>query len=529
MKRRTFLAGSTAALALPAASRAEKVSVLKFVPWGDLGQIDPIWTPYAQTRSHAFMVYDTLYGQTGAAQNFVAKPQMVAGHVVEDDGRTWKLTLRDGLTFHDGTKVLARDCVASIRRWGARDSFGQTLMQRTNDLSAPDDRTIVFRLSKPFPLLPDALGKYAANVCAVMPERLAKTDPFTSIKEVVGSGPFRFKTDERVPGSLYVYTRFEDYKPREDGKPDFLSGPKIAYFDRVEWHINPDQGTVTSALRAGEIDWQEEVQNDLLPMLRRDQSITLRRMYSLGWLFTLRPNHLFPPFNNPAIRRALFGGINQTDCMTAAMGVDPAGWAAPVGFFPIGSPMASDVGMAALTGPRDLAKVRDALAAGGYHGETVVAIVAGEGKTIKPITDVIVDMLRKVGMPVDYQVMDFATFVQRRNSKKPPAEGGWNILAGGFAAIDCLTPASHLALRGNGARAMYGWPTCPAIETLRDRWFDAPDLSVQRKICAEIQAQAFIDVPYLPLGQLYPSTAYRADLTGVQDGMPIFWNVRRQG
>ena len=127
---RTFLAASTAALALPAVSRAEKGSVLKFVPWGDLGQVDPIWTPYAETRSHAFLVYDTLYGQTGAAQNFIAKPQMVAGHVVEDDGRTWKLTLRDGLTFHDGTKVLARDCVASIRRWGARDSFGQALMQR---------------------------------------------------------------------------------------------------------------------------------------------------------------------------------------------------------------------------------------------------------------------------------------------------------------------------------------------------------------------------------------------------------------
>jgi len=529
MKRRSFLATSAAALALPSVARAEKSRVLKFVPWGDLGQVDPIWTPYLETRSHAFLVYDTLYRQAGAAQNFAARPQMVAGHIVEDDGRTWKLSLRDGLKFHDGTKVLARDCVASIKRWGARDSFGQTLMQRTDEVSAPDDRTIVFRLSRPFPLLPDALGKYAPNMCAIMPERLAKTDPFTAITEVVGSGPFRFKADERVPGALYVYERFEAYKPREEGMPDFISGPKIAYFDRVEWHINPDQGTVTSSLRAGEIDWQEAPVNDLVPMLRRDASVTLQRLYALGWYWMLRPNHLFPPFDNPTIRRALFGAINQAEFLTAAMGTDPAGWAVPAGFFPISSPMASEAGMAALTGPRDLARARKDMATAGYGGAKIVAIVAGEGETLKPITDVAVDMLQKLGMTVDYQVMDFPAWVQRRNNRKPPDQGGWNILATAAPAVDCLTPANHFALRGNGERAAYGWPTSPKIEALRDRWFDAPDLAAQQPICADIQAQAFIDVPYYPLGQAYPQTAFRSDLTGVMDGQPIFWNVRRQG
>ena len=243
MKRREFLAASAAALALPSLARGEKSSVLKFVPYGDLGTVDPIWTTYYVTRSHGFMVFETLYGQAGAAQNFAAKPQMVAGHRIDDDGRTWKLTLRDGLTFHDGTKVLARDCVASIRRWGARDTLGQTLMQRTDDIIAPDDQTIVFRLNKPFGLLPDALGKMSGNMCAIMPERLAATDPFKAITEVIGSGPFRFKPDERVQGSLFVYERFNDYRPRQDGEPDFTSGPKVAHFDRVEWHIIPDQAT----------------------------------------------------------------------------------------------------------------------------------------------------------------------------------------------------------------------------------------------------------------------------------------------
>ncbi len=531
VSRRTALklGAGAAALALPSVARGEKSSVLKFVPYGDLAIVDPVWSPNTLTRCHSFMVFDTLYGQAGSEQGFAAKPQMIAGHTIDDDGKTWKLTLRDGLMFHDGTKVLARDCVASIRRWGVRDSFGQTLMQRTEELSAPDDRTIVFRLNKPFALLPDALGKFSANVCAIMPERLASTDPFKQIAEVVGSGPFRFKADERVQGSLFVYERFDGYRPRPDGEPDFLAGPKIAHFDRVEWHILPDQGTGTAALRTGEVDWQEFPVNDLLPVLRRDEKITVARNGSLGLSWTLRPNHLFPPFDNPAIRRVLIGAIDQTECLIAAMGTDPAGWAVPAGFFPIGSPMASDVGMAALTGPRDLGKVRKNLEAAGYRGERVVAIVAGEGWALKAICDVCVEMLQKVGITVDYQVTDYSAYYPRRGSKKPPAQGGWNILVSAAPGLDWLTPATHFLQRGNGDQALYGWPTSPKMEALRDQWFDAPDLATQKRICAEIQTQAFIDIPYVPLGTTYPSTAYRSDLTGVQDGQALFWNVRRQG
>jgi peptide/nickel transport system substrate-binding protein len=527
MKRRRFIAAAAAGLAMPSLARGEKSSVLKFVPFGDLSILDPIWTMYSVTRVHGFMVFDTLYGQTGPAQGFASKPQMVAGHTIEDDGRTWKLSLRDGLMFHDGTKVLARDCVASIRRWGARDAFGQTLMQRTADLSAPGDKTIVFRLRKPFPLLPDALGKYAYNVCAIMPERLAATDPFKQVTEVVGSGPFRFKADERVHGSLYVYERFPDYKPREDGEPDFLSGPKIVHFDRVEWHILPDQATGTAALQTGEMDWMEYPVPDLAPVLRRNPGITVQRAGSLGSPWGLRPNHLFPPFDNPAIRRALLGAIDQTTYVTAAVGADPAGWQVPTGFFPVASPMASDVGMTALTGPRDLGKVRKDLEAAGYRGEAIVAIVPGEGLAQKGMTDVAVDMLRSVGTTVDYKVMDYSAFMQRVASKNTPDQGGWNIRVTAASGLDWLTPATHWALRGNGEKGPSGWPTSAKLEALRDQWFDAPDLPSQKRICAEIQAQAFIDVPYLPLGTTFPLTAYRSDLAGVMDGQRVFWNVHR--
>jgi peptide/nickel transport system substrate-binding protein len=96
-------------------------------------------------------------------------------------------------------------------------------------------------------------------------------------------------------------------------------------------------------------------------------------------------------------------------------------------------------------------------------------------------------------------------------------------------ATDALSPANHAALRGNADHAYVGWPDCPDIEALRDAWLDAPDTYTQRTIAAAIQARAFVDVPYFPLGTFYPSTAFRSDLTGILDGQAIFWNVRRTG
>ena len=526
MKRRTFLAASAATLALPSVARAQGKRLLKFIPQSDLAILDPIWTTAYVTRNHGYMVFDTLYGQSGKQNGFKITPQMLAGHLVENDSKTWKLTLRDGVMFHDGQKVLARDCVASIKRWSARDAFGQALMQRTDELSAADDKTIVFRLKQPFALLPDALGHGAANMCAIMPERLAAIDPFKQVTEVVGSGPFRFKADERVQGSLFVYERFDGYRPREGGEPDFTAGPKVANFDRIEWHVTPDPSTAAAALQAGEMDWWENPTADLLPLLRKN-GIATPVTDPTGTPMLLRPNHLYPPFDNPAVRRALMGAIDQTEFMTAMMGTDTSLWEAPVGFFPPVSPLASDTGMSALTSKRDDAAVRKALEAAGYKGEKIALMIATDYPILKALGDVAADMLKRVGMNVDYQAVDWGTVVQRRASNKPPAEGGWNLFCTGFSGLDFFTPASHLPLRGNGKNAWFGWPDIPKLEELRNAWFDAPDLAAQKHIGLAIQAEAFASVPYYPLGLSHLPTAFRKDISGVLEGFPLFWNVRR--
>ncbi|MCQ9329928.1 ABC transporter substrate-binding protein, partial [Pelistega suis] len=128
--------------------RAASATTLRFVPYADLALLDPIITTNYVTRTHALMVFDTLYSLDAS---YRAQPQMVASQDVSPDGLTWRLTLRDGLRFHDGTPVLARDVVASLKRWSGRDAFGGALFATVDELSAPSDTVVQFRLKRPFP------------------------------------------------------------------------------------------------------------------------------------------------------------------------------------------------------------------------------------------------------------------------------------------------------------------------------------------------------------------------------------------
>jgi ABC-type dipeptide transport system, periplasmic component len=111
--------------------------VLRFVQNGNLTILDPIWTTAYVTRNHGYLIYDTLFASD---ESNAVKPQMVDKYEVSADKTVWTFTLRDGLEWHDGKPVTSEDCIASIKRWGARDAMGQKLMDFVKDFKAVDDK-----------------------------------------------------------------------------------------------------------------------------------------------------------------------------------------------------------------------------------------------------------------------------------------------------------------------------------------------------------------------------------------------------
>ena len=200
-----------------------------------------MFTTATITACHALQVFDTLYGLD---ENYQPQLQMVGSQTLENNDLTWKLTLRGGLKFHDGAAVTAKDIVASIIRFGKRNPLGQTLFGLITELKAINDKTIEITLSKPFPLLMYSLAGASASI---MPERLAKTPDNVPVKEMIGSGPYRFIADKWVSGSQVVYEKFTDYVPRTEGAVSNTAGPKIAHVTEIKWQVINDRATAVAA------------------------------------------------------------------------------------------------------------------------------------------------------------------------------------------------------------------------------------------------------------------------------------------
>jgi peptide/nickel transport system substrate-binding protein len=324
-----------------------------------------------------------------------------------------------------------------------------------------------------------------------------------------------------------VYERNAAYVPRGSGVASGTAGPKVAHFERVEWAILPDPTTSAAALQRGEIDWLLTPNADLIGTLRADKSVVVRVNSPLGSISCMRFNWLQPPFDRAAIRRALFPAIVQSDYMIAMNGEDRTRWRDNVGYFCPTMPMENDAGMAALTGPRSVDAAKRALDAAGYKGERVVLLAPGDVPYAKILADVTADVFKRVGLNLDYQAMDWGSLVQRRAKTDPLDKGGWSVFQTNWGGAEQGNPAVHVFLRGNGREGAPGWPDMPRMEALRNDWLRSTDLDAQKRIAREMQALAFEEVPYIPLGQMITPTAHRADLSGMVEGQVVFWNIRR--
>jgi peptide/nickel transport system substrate-binding protein len=532
MDRRTFLKSAVGAgalatagggLATPAISQRASAQALRLVPHADLANFDPIWTPAYIARNAALLVWDTLYGVDAKLQ---PQRQMVESEEVSSDRLTWTFRLRRGLRFHDGEPVLAKDAVASINRWAAREPMGQMIKAIENELVAIDDRTYRWSLKRPYPKMLQALGKISTPCCFVMPERIAATDPFRQISEYVGSGPMRFARNEWVPGAKAVFEKFDGYVPREE-PASWLAGGKRILLNRIEWIVIPDSATAAAALQNGEVDWWELPIPDLLPMLRKSRNVTVAVADALGQAGLLVMNHLFPPFNDVRARRAILMAISQKDYMQAYVGDDGSMWKSMPGFFTPGTPLYTEEGGEILKGPRRLDAAKRLLAESGYAGQPITCMAAQDLPHHKAFGEVTADLLKRLDIKVDFAAVDWGTVVARRAQKSPPAQGGWHMYHTAYFGTDCVDPTNRF-VRARGDLGLNGWANIPQVETEVAAWYDATTLDEEKAAVRRLNKACLDGVVFAPLGWFVRHFAWRENVSGVvQAPLPLFWGVSK--
>jgi peptide/nickel transport system substrate-binding protein len=529
VNRRDFLKGTAAgsgvlaasAMAGPALSQGAAARTLRFVPQADLANFDPIGSQFV-VRNASLLVWDTLYG---VDQNMQPRRQMVESEEVSSDGLTWIFRLRPSLRFHDGEPVLARDVVASLNRWSQRDALGLMIRALQQELVAVDDRSFRWVLRRPFSKMLLALGKNNAPCAFIMPERIAQTDPARQIAEQIGSGPMRFVRNEWVPGARAIFAKFDGYVPRDE-PASWMAGGKRMLVDRIEWNIIPDSGTAATALQGGEVDWLETPLADLIPVMRRNRNIRVDIADPLGNVAAFRMNHLTKPFNDVKVRRAILMALSQEDYMRAVVGSDDALWKPMPGFFTPGTPLYTEAGGDILKGPRNIDAAKRLIAESSYANEPVTCMVSQDLAPHKAMGEVTADLIRRLGMNLDFVATDWGTVTSRRSSKAPVGQGGWSMFHTWHSGADCGTPAGYAAIRANGNDAWFGWPTSTETEKGIADWFAASTPDQERAAIAHTNTAALEDVVFAPVGMFLAYQAWRSNVSGVSRGpFPVFWGV----
>lgn len=510
LPRRALLASAAAPLAAPALAQGN-ARVLRFVPHTALTSLDQLWSNALISAHHAYMVFDQLFGVDA---NLVAQPQMLSGYEVSPDGLHWTFALRDGLAFHDGEPVLAKDCVASIIRWSLRDLFGMHLASLGMEVRATGDKIFELHSKKPFPHLPYALG---ASACHIMPERIAVPDVSRGIREAIGSGPYKFLANEWDSGAHVAYARNDKYVPRQE-KPDVLAGAKVTHFDRVEWKILPEPNTAANALIKGEVDWLERPHTDHVARLRATRGIVVQKLDPFGWMGMLQFNLRRPPFDNPRLRRAVLMALDQKEYLQAVVGDYPDLVNPGVGWFTAGTPLATLKGVEQFTRAPDIDAARRLVKDSGYDGQKVVHLAAGDIPVNTAMGQMTAELYKRIGLNVVYTSVDWGMLVARIQSPDPASE--WASFCSGWTGLSTANPGGHRPLAGNVPN--------PQMEALRAAWMEAGDLAAQKRIAEEMQMLSAQMPASVPFGQYFLPHAHKAELTGFSPAAIVaFWGVRR--
>ena len=506
-------------LAVPAAEVWAGEKVLRVRPFADLKTIDPVVGADYMSRNHGYMVYDTLFGMD---EKLAIKPQMVEKYTKSRDGLVWEFTLRPGLKFHDGQPVTSADVVASLQRWGEKDSLGRMLMAHTASLVAVDKTKVKLTLKDAWGLVLEALGKPSSFVPFILPERVAKTPATEVIKDPTGSGPFIMKQDEWVPGSKVVYVRNPNYVPRKEPTSG-LAGSRKAEMDRVEFLYMPDAQTALRALQNGEIDIFEEVPPDFAGDIRKNAKLRLVPMDSLGVEAMFRMNLVQPPFSNPKIREAILYMMQQETFLKAFID-DPKFTRTLHSFYIHGSPYYTDAGW-----PKpDIEKAKQLIKESGYDGTPVVILHATDSASTSAFSSVAAQLMREIGLKVDPQAMDWATLVGRRSSQKPVSEGGWSLFITSPTGVDALDPVQHLALPSNCDKAWAGWPCDEEIEKYRAEFSMTTDMTKRKEIATNLQLRALKYLPYVVIGQFWNFRAHSAALKDIPNApVQVYYGIKK--
>lgn len=491
---------TSSALVLPAHAQ----TTLDIAIIGEPQSLDPMLSTQDVVSIVTQHFIETLY--TFDSEWSVAPLLAVDLPEISDDGKTYRIALRPGITFHDGSSMDSGDVVASLVRWTERATRGRGVAARIDAIEAVDDLTVEIRLNEPYsPLL--SLLAFSNSAAAVYPSELLVAE---DLPELIGTGPYRVV--QHVPDQYLQLARFDDYTPRDEA-PDGHSGARLALADELRFVPVPDANTRLEGLLSGQFDYADGLAAEAYARIEASDTAEPVLLRPFGWpVFAV--NHKAGLMTDLNMRRAVQAGLPHDDMLFAAFGDD--------NFFVVDAPMypegwawRNDAGTE-LYNQNDPAKVAEYLAAANHDGTPLRILTSRQYEFHFKMAEVTKVMLEAAGLPVELNVVDWATLGQQRDDPE-----AWDIYITHSpflpepALTDMYAPTSRL-----------GWSE-PEKDAIHAAFTTETDQATRQELFAQLQQKLFEDVGFIKIGGFNALQGQRQGLEGVVPSpWPFFWNAQ---
>lgn len=423
---------------------------------------------------------------------------------ISDDGLSYVVGIREGVTFHDGSSLEAADVVASLNRWLEVATRGRGVADKVAAIEATDDHEVTITLSEPYsPLL--SLLAFSNSAAVVYPEEILAE----SIDEVVGTGPYRIV--EHVPDQYLQLARFEDYAHRQTTSTG-SAGPREQIPDEIRFIPVPDPNTRVEGLLSGQFDYADGLPAESYARIEESDVADPLLLEPFGWpVFAI--NHKAGLLTHRGIRRALQAALPIDDMLFAAFGDDT--------FFQVDGPMypdgwtwRADAG-AELYNQNDPDAAAQMLEEAGYEGEPLRILTSRQYEFHFKMAEVAKLALEQAGFAVEMDVVDWATLGQRRDD---PALWDIYITHSPFLPEPSLTSMYDASSR-------LGWSN-PEKDAILAEFTSETDPDARQQLFADLQQQNYEDVGFIKIGNFNALSGIREGMTGVPASpWPFFWNA----
>ncbi|GAA3111404.1 ABC transporter substrate-binding protein [Pseudonocardia yunnanensis] len=442
-------------------------------------------------REAASAIYDSLLKLDERSQ---PQPYLAESMTTTDDGRTWLLRLRPGVTFHDGTPLDAAAVIFNVQRHiDKKASPGHLYTESIGSMTAVDDLTVRFDLTRPngsFPLA-FALPFNQGNLGAIASPAAVKQWGDDYGRHPVGAGPFQFV--EWIPDTRIVLKKFDRYWQ-----------PGLPYLDEVLFRPIPDTDSRSASIANGDVDLIYAGYH--IEILRASEDPNLDVYYGQGGggqYLNLNVNEA--PFDDRRMREAVTRAIDlKALAATQFRGfMDEARTAFPPDS-PFFSQEASDEYPAY---DLDAAKrlIEEYRADGGNPDFTLSTSSASNNVALATFLQA---QWAAAGLTVQLDFSDLAAFKQVAISGKFQASttvlGPWD---GPYPSM--------AAMYHTGGSTNYGRYSNPEVDAALDEAEGATDADQQIAAYQRAQAIAGQDIPFVWLARGYLGTVARKNVHGV--------------